>query len=165
MIIIEPVVEQEHHVIDQSIDFIGLNFGGGLLAESRPDRVYRGLLELEDAAESALQRGVAFQQVSEVSVQETVVVHFLEHHVEVEPVVFDAQRLVDRRNENFTQPLLELVEELGDDDVLALEVVIEVTGADIHFVGDIYRGGMGFALVVEQQQAGVEYPVPGFHSV
>jgi hypothetical protein len=43
-------------------------------------------------------------------------------------------------------------------------MVIEVAGADIHFIGNVIGGDVGFAEFVEQLQAGVEDAIAGFHS-
>ena len=59
--------------------------------------------------------------------------------------------------------MLILIEQLCDNDVLALEVVIKVPGTDIHLIGNIHRSGVGLTLLVEQREAGMQYPVPGFH--
>ena len=61
----------------------------------------------------------------------------------------------DGDTENFAQSLLELPEQLGDDDVLALEMVIQVARADIQLIGDIHCRGLGLTLFIEQQQAGM----------
>ena len=81
-------------------------------------------------------------------------VHFFHHHVEVVPVILylalsRIQGLFDGGGERAAQGKFILLEQLGDNLVLALEVVIEIAGADVHFVGNIDGSGMCFTLHIE----------------
>ena len=74
-----------------------------------------------------------------------------------------AQRRLDRGGQCAAQGQFVLLEQLGDDLVLALEMVVQIAGADIQFVGDIDGGGVAFAFGIEQRQAGYQDAVPRFH--
>jgi hypothetical protein len=41
------------------------------------------------------------------------------------------------------------MEQLGNDLVLAFEMVIEVTGTDVHFIGNVYGRGSRLAPLVK----------------
>ena len=43
-------------------------------------------------------------------------------------------------------------------------MVIEIAGADIHFIGNVYSRSVGLALLIKQREASVENTVPCFHA-
>ena len=64
---------------------------------------------------------------------------------------------IDQRLETDREPF----EQFQDDIVLAAEVIVEVAGADVRFVGYVVGRDIRLAVEIEQAQAGLQYEFPG----
>src|SRR5205807_10184418 len=65
----------------------------------------------------------------------------------------------DARVEQCVESVLESCEQLADDLGLVAEMIVEVSRADTHLVGDIRGGDVRFAQTVEHHQAGFDDPL------
>ena len=99
--------------------------------------------------------GYSLGQVGHVAVDEAVGVDGLEAQVQREPQVVDRAHGVRRGVEQF-QPLLEAPEQPLDDQLLGLEVVVQVAGADLELGRDPVRRHGRESLRIEQRQAGLQ---------
>src|SRR5690606_8820152 len=108
----------------------------------------QGALELvEPQANGVSQPGQAPGQVGQVLEQKAILRQALDDQVQEQPVILGIQLCIRRRVEQGSQFGLEAPEQLHDQRFLAMEVVIEIAGADAHFGGNLKGGNVGFALL------------------
>ncbi len=89
----------------------------------------------------------------------------LEHHHQIKPVIRDAQRILQGLAQDHVELLVEACKQLADEFLFAPEMIIEVAGADVHLVGDVDRGHIRLALVVEQFEADLDDAITCFHGL
>ena len=104
---------------------------------------------------------VAGQQIVDVAVEKAEFPDRLEQQVEEKPDVLRLVRALPRGAEQVADFALVVGKKRVDDLVLVVEVVVEIAGADLHFVGDHRRRDVRLAEVVEQAQGGFENPLAG----
>jgi hypothetical protein len=85
----------------------------------------------------------------------------LEQRMQKNPEIIEGHTLKVRRLQHLSRVSLKRVEQRLNDLFLSSEMVVEITRADIHLVGDFIGCRSGFAFFVEQQQAGDQYSVSG----
>ena len=85
--------------------------------------------------------------------------------VQEQPVILGLQLCVRRWVEQRRQLVLKALEQPKYQRLLAMEVVVEVAGADPHFVGDFHGRHVRLALLVEQLQGAFKDTVAGLHPV
>ena len=105
------------------------------------------------------QLAAARQYFVEVAIEKPVVPHRFEQQVQKKPEILDIDDTADARVEQCVESVLESCEQLADDLVLVAEMIVEVSRADTHLVGDIRGGDVRFAQTVEHHQAGFDDPL------
>lgn len=89
----------------------------------------------------------------------------LDDQVQEQPIVLGFQLGVCRWVEQGHQLTLEALEQPEHQWLLAMEVVVEVAGADPHFIGHLHGRHVRFALLVKQLQGAFKDTVAGLHPV
>ncbi len=140
------------------------------------DQLPRSLQPRQQGGQGAFERGKQIAdplgqlrqapgQVRQVLEEEAIVGHALDNQVQKQPVVLSLQLRIGRRVEQRRQLALKALEQPQYQRLLAMEVVVEVTGADPHFIGHLHGRHVRFALVVEQLQGTFKDTVAGLHPV
>ncbi|GAB0083332.1 hypothetical protein TOC8172_30420 [Pseudomonas syringae] len=89
----------------------------------------------------------------------------LDNQVQKHPVVFRLKPGVRGRIEQRRQFCLKTLEQAQNQRLLAMKVVIQIAGADAHFIGNFQCGDVRLALLIEQRQRAFKDTVAGFHPV
>ncbi|MNM94226.1 hypothetical protein D3C81_1066220 [compost metagenome] len=162
------VIQREHQcqgdLLHQLPQRLGITLHQPLALEAGQQRRQCALERVDQAAHAAGQLGQAPGQVRQVLEQEAVLGHPLDDQVQEQPIVLGVQAHLQGRVEQRHQRFFETLEQADDQRFLAVEVVVQVAGADAQLVGDLQRGDVRLALLVEQLQGALKDTVAGLHS-
>ncbi|EJT83479.1 hypothetical protein PPS11_34443 [Pseudomonas putida S11] len=146
------VIQREHQcqgdLLHQLPQRLGLALYQPLALEAGQQRRQRALECVDQAAHAAGQFGQAPGQVRQVLEQEAVLRHAFDDQVQEQPVILGIQAYLQRRVEQGHQRFFKALEQPQHQRLLAVEVVVEVAGADAQFVGNFQGGYVRFALLV-----------------
>ncbi len=107
---------------------------------------------------------VAFQQVFEITVQETVTPHASQYRLQVEAFVFDGDGTALGWTQETVYQGFIFAEQHGDDRLLVGEVVVQIARGNFHMGGDVIGADTALALLVEKLQAGLHNAFAGLYS-
>lgn len=120
---------------------------------------------VEQVANTAGQFRQSSGEVGQVLKQKAIVRQLLDNQVQKHPVVFRLKPGVRWRIEQRRKFCLKPLEQTQNQGLLAMKVVIQIAGADAHFIGDFQRRDVWLALLVEQRQRALKDTVASFHPV
>ena len=104
---------------------------------------------------------VPFQQIIDVPVYETVAADCFKQQVQIKPQVFKVDKPVSRIEQNLCHFTAEFFKQAGDNVAFSFEVLMQIAGADIEFLGNLVGRYVDFTVPVKQLQAGVKNPLTG----
>ena len=131
-------------------------------AKTLTQRVERQFLLFENPAKSNLKLIVTGQDIDQILVQETVAGHGFKQQMQEEAELVHGHVCFLGHRQKIQHLCLIGPEQFLNDIAFAFEVVIQVARADLQLIRDQQSGDVGLPKAVEQQQAGVEDPIPGF---
>ena len=103
----------------------------------------------------------ARMQVRQVSVYETETTHGFEYQMQAQPEILSVCRFFLFKLKQGLEFERETLEQFQRDVILVAKVVVEISWTDVGLVGDMVSADIGFAVFVEQAQAGAKNQLPG----
>ena len=88
--VVEPECQIQRHVVDQSEQLLISSINDVLLQECLTNRIKSSTFQLNQSLETTLDAGIALQDVVEIVVQKTVLIHLLHNDIKIVPIVFRA---------------------------------------------------------------------------
>jgi len=126
-------------IVGQPAHLTGIHLEYFVINQFPGDRFRRPNFQCHQPAKTLFDIRIALQKIANAAVEIAMVANLFKHHVQINPGIFCLDRFFQRCLENIDQLGFEAIEQLADNLLLALEVVIKIARADVHFIGDIYR--------------------------